>query len=122
MELQFQNKSLDCLRSILCSVKSQEQTQEMKLPEAMPDVAKVLGAWGQCVLRSKEWHNGRMSISGGVMAWVLYAPEDGSSPECWKDGYPISCIGNCRIPSGMVRFWCSRCFAEWMPGLPLPGS
>ena len=86
MELQFQNKSLDCLRSILCCVKSQEQTQEMKLPEAMPDVAKVLGAWGQCVLRSKEWHNGRMSISGGVMAWVLYAPEDGSFPrvlEVW---------------------------------------
>ena len=86
MELQFQNRSLDCLRSILCETKSQEQTQEVKLPEAMPDVAKVLGAWGQCVLRSKEWHGGRMGISGGVMVWVLYAPEDGSFPrvvEAW---------------------------------------
>lgn len=86
MELQFQNKPLDCLRSILCCVKSQEQTQEVKLPEAMPDMAKVLGAWGQCVLRSKEWHSGRMGASGGVMVWVLYAPEDGTFPrvvEAW---------------------------------------
>ena len=86
MELQFQERSLDCLQSILCQTQSQEQTQEVKLPEAMPDVAKVLGAWGQCVLRSKEWHSGRMGISGGVMVWVLYAPEDGSFPrvvEAW---------------------------------------
>lgn len=86
MELQFQNKPLDCLRSVLCGVKSQEQTQEVKLPEAMPDVAKVLGAWGQCVLRGKEWHTGRMGASGGVMVWVLYAPEDGTFPrvvETW---------------------------------------
>ena len=86
MELQFQNRTLDCLQSILCETKSQEQTQEVKLPEAMPDVAKVLGAWGQCVLRSKEWHSGRMGITGGVMVWVLYAPEDGSFPrvlEAW---------------------------------------
>ena len=86
MELQFQNKPLDCLQSILCGVKSQEQTQEVKLPEAMPDVGKVLAAWGQSVLRSKEWRGGLMGASGGVMVWVLYAPEDGTFPrvvEAW---------------------------------------
>lgn len=86
MELQFQNKPLDCLQSVLCGVKSQEQTQEVKLPEAMPDVGRVLSAWGQPVLRSKEWHGSLMGASGGVMVWVLYAPEDGTFPrvvEAW---------------------------------------
>lgn len=86
MELQFQNKPLSCLRSILWAVKSCEQTQEVKLPEAMPDMAKVLGAWGQCLLQSKQWQNGHMGASGGTMVWVLYAPEDGTFPrvvEAW---------------------------------------
>lgn len=86
MELQFQNKPLDCLRSVHWGVNSQEQTQEVKLPEAMPDIGKVLSAWGQVVLRSKEWHGSSMGASGGVMAWVLYAPEDGTFPrvvEVW---------------------------------------
>lgn len=86
MELQFQSKSMGCLQSILWGVKSQEQTQEIKLPEAMPDIGRVLGAWGQCVLRGKEWHGGLMSATGGVMAWVLYEPEDGTFPravEAW---------------------------------------
>ena len=86
MELQFQNKPLNCLRSILWGVKSCEQTQEVKLPEAMPDVARVLGAWGQCLLRGKEWQTGRMGATGGVAVWVLYAPENGTFPrvvEAW---------------------------------------
>ena len=86
MELQFHSKSLGCLQSVLWGVKSQEQTQEVRLPEAMPDVGRILGAWGQCVLRGKEWHGGIMSATGGVMAWVLYEPEDGTFPrvvEAW---------------------------------------
>ena len=86
MELQFQNKSLEFLGSVMHGVKAQEQTQEVKLPEAMPDVARVLGAWGQCVLRGKEWQSSFVGASGGVTVWVLYAPEDGTFPrvvETW---------------------------------------
>ncbi|MBO5953996.1 MAG: LysM peptidoglycan-binding domain-containing protein [Oscillospiraceae bacterium] len=86
MELQFQKNAYDCLRRATWEVKNEEQTQEVKLPEAMPDIGKVLGAWGQPLVRSKEWRGNGMGLSGGVMAWVLYAPEDGSMPrsvEAW---------------------------------------
>ena len=86
MELQFKKKPLECLQCVMEAVRAQEQTQEVKLPEAMPDVAKVLGTWGQCVLRGKEWRGGYMGASGGVTVWVLYAPEDGTFPrvvETW---------------------------------------
>ena len=86
MELQFQNTPLDCLRRVVWEVKNDEQTQEIRLGDAMPDVGKVLASWGQVLMRSKDWRGSGMGVSGGVMAWVLYAPEDGTEPrsvEAW---------------------------------------
>ena len=86
MELQFEKKPVVCLRQLPVGVKSEEQTQEIKLSESMPDIGHVLGAWGQTTIRSKEWRSDSISVSGGVMAWVLYAPEDSGTPQgvaCW---------------------------------------
>ena len=86
MELQFRNDGLDCLREVVWEVKNEEQTQEVKLPDTMPDIGKVLGSWGQVLLRGKEWRGNGMSVSGGVMAWVLYLPEGETEPrsvEAW---------------------------------------
>lgn len=86
MELQFRNDGLSCLREVICEVKNEEQTQEIKLPDTMPDIGKVLGSWGQVLLRGKEWRGSGMSVSGGVMAWVLYLPEGEAEPrsvEAW---------------------------------------
>ncbi len=72
------------MQSIKREVQNQEQTQEIRLGDDMPDIGRVLGTWGQVLLRGKEWRNGSMSISGGVMAWVLYAPEEGEQVR-WVD-------------------------------------
>ena len=79
MELQFEKQSLSCLRSVLRQVQTQEQTQEVRISDGMPDIGRVLGAWGQVIVRSKEWGSGTMSLSCGVMAWVLYMPEHSPS-------------------------------------------
>ncbi len=86
MEFQFQETGCEFLRGVVCEVLNEEQTQEVRLPEAMPDIGRVLAAWGQPMIRSKEWRSSGMGASGGVLAWVLYAPEDGSEPrslEVW---------------------------------------
>lgn len=86
MELQFHKTVYPCLRQIRREVQNQEQTQEVRIPDGMPDVGRVLAAWGQVLIRSKEWRSGTMGISGGVMVWVLYTPEDGGesrSVETW---------------------------------------
>lgn len=46
MELQFQKTGIPCLKEVLREPKNQEQTQELRLPEAYPDVGRVLGAFG----------------------------------------------------------------------------
>ena len=80
MELQFQKKVHSCLKPILQETKQTELTQELRLGDGMPDVGRVLGTWGLPVVRSKQWSGDQVTVSGGVMVWVLYAPEDGT--EC----------------------------------------
>ena len=86
MELQFEKTAWDCLRPAVSQVKNEEHTMEVRLQESMPDIGRVLAAWGQVLLRGKEWRGSGMTVSAGILAWVLYQPEDGGeaqSVECW---------------------------------------
>lgn len=71
-------------------IKNEEQTLEIRIPDAMPDIGSVLGAWGQILIRSKEWRSDGMSITGGVMTWAMYVPEDGSMPRTVEGWIPFS--------------------------------
>ena len=90
MELQFEKSTLECLGSLTCEQKSVEQTQEVRLPDMLGDIGKVLACWGQVLLRGKEWRGSSMGVNGGVMVWVLYAPEDGSAPQTVETWVPFS--------------------------------
>lgn len=81
MELQFNKTAMPCLQQILKQTQTQEQTQEVRLPENMPDIGSVIACWAQPIIRGKEWHNDAVSVSGGIMAWVLYAPEDAGAEQ-----------------------------------------
>lgn len=90
MELQFQKMSIPGLRCLSRQVQNQEQTQEVKLTDGMPDIGRVLGAWGQVMLRGKEWRGDTVSVSCGCTVWVLYAPEDGSPPQSLEAWIPFN--------------------------------
>lgn len=89
MELKFQKSTCKYLGSILREVRNQEQTQEIKLSDGMPDIGRVVACWGMPVLRSKEWRSDCVAFSGGVMVWVLYAPEDGTDVRCVESWIPF---------------------------------
>lgn len=89
MQLQFQPTVHSCMQRVVWEAKSEEQSQEVRLPDAMPDVAQVLSCWGQPVIRSKEWRGNSMSVSGGVMAWVMYLPENTQQPESIETWIPF---------------------------------
>ena len=78
MELKFQKREGKCLKPLIREIKQTELTQELRLSDGMPDVGCILGLWGQPMIRSKQWNGDQITVSGGVMTWVLYAPEDGS--------------------------------------------
>lgn len=89
MELQFKKSDVRCLNWAARGVQNTELTQELRLPDGMPDIGRILGSWGQVILRSKEWMGDQMMVSGGVMVWVLYAPEDGTEPRSMDAWMPF---------------------------------
>ena len=89
MQLQFEKKPLSCLQTVKRETQSQEQTQEIRISDGMPDIGSVIGAWGQVILRSKEWQSDGMSVNGGTMVWVQYMPEEGGQPQCVESWLPF---------------------------------
>lgn len=89
MELHFSNTGVSCLKTVKQDVQTQEQTQEVKLAEGFPDMGRVLGVWGQSILRGKQWQDEEGGVSCGAMVWVLYAPEDGSYPRMVETWIPM---------------------------------
>lgn len=105
MELVFQKTPINCLDTILCEISSTEQTQEIKLTEAMPDIGRIIDSFGQIIIRSKQWGADSISITGGVMSWVLYAPEDGSTMRCMDAWIPFQMKWDLpeKVPDGDIR-------------------
>lgn len=89
MEMAFQKIEAPCLLGVVGEVQNSEQTQELRLPDGYPDVGKVLCAWGQTILRSKEWRSDSVVVSGGMLMWVLYEPEDGSGSRVLEGWLPF---------------------------------
>lgn len=114
MELQFKRRERTCLEAAVRDVRNMELTQEIRLPDGMPDIGHILCAWGQTVLRGKEWRTDSVSFSGGMMVWVLYAPEDGSEERCIEGWIPFQMRWdlpeNC--PEGKIRIKCMPRFVD----------
>lgn len=105
MEMQWKAAPCSYLRCAVREVQNQEQTLELRLTEGMPDIGRVLCAWGQPQLREKQWRTEDISVSGGISAWVLYIPEDGSQPRCVEGWIPFQ--AKWKLPSdsreGFIR-------------------
>ena len=89
MQLQFEKQPICCLQTLKREVQSTEQTQEIRISDGMPDIGTVIGAWGQVILRGKEWQSDGMTVSGGTMIWVQYMPEEGGQPQCVESWLPF---------------------------------
>lgn len=116
MELQFQSTPLRCLRCTAADSASAEQTLEVRIGEGQPPVGRVLGAWGQPLIRGKEWQTDQVRVNGGVMVRTLYEAEDGSGVACVEGWIPFQLrwelsdshadgimIVNCQLRSMDVR-------------------
>lgn len=113
MELQFQESGIRTLEDVLRDVRRLELTQEIRLGDAMPDIGRVLTAWGQVHLRSKEWNREEMQVAGGVMVWVMYLPEDGTEPRCVENWIPFQMKWDLpEGPEGMIRVGTLLRFAD----------
>ena len=111
MQLQFDKMPISCLKSLKREPQSQEQTQEFRISDGMPDIGRIVGAWGQVILRSKEWRGDSIAVSGGTMVWVQYLPEGGGQTQCVETWLPFQM--NWSIPpaqrDGIIHTQCFLC-------------
>lgn len=90
MELQLKERTLRCLGHSAADTVNVEQTLELRLPENMPPIGRVLGAWGQPLLRGKDWQGEQALANGGVMVKALYESEDGLGVHCVEGWIPFT--------------------------------
>ena len=101
MELQFKRTDRTCLEPLVREVQTMELTQEIKVPDGLPDIGRVICAWGQTILRGKQWHSDSIGCSGGLMLWVLYAPEDGAGEQVLDAWVPFQ--AHWELPEGAAE-------------------
>lgn len=76
MELSFEKEQISYLDCVVSETQNLELQQEVRLPDGMPDIGRIIGAWGQPIIRSKDWRSDSILASGGMMVWILYGCED----------------------------------------------
>lgn len=107
MELQFEKIGFQYQDCVVSEIQNIEQTQEIKLSDGMPDIGRVLGAWGQIIMRGKEWRADSFLFSGGIMAWVLYYPEGGDGPRSISSWIPFQMTWDLppELPDGKIKIY-----------------
>ncbi len=90
MELEFESRSIPCLRPVVHRIVSQEESGEAIVPDSCPDVIRTAGCYGTLVLRSKECRDRSVTISGGVHVCALVVPEDESAPRAIRMYLPFT--------------------------------
>ena len=108
MEIQFDSIEVQCLQPVVRQSQNLEETQELRVGDGMPDIGRILGAWGQVLLRGKEWRTGQLGASCGALVWVLYVPEDGGDIQMVETWMPIQARWDFADPGkeGKLRIQC----------------
>lgn len=77
MELNLEREHINYNDMVLDTEVCREETLEAIVPDACPDIARIVDAGGHICLTGKQIRDGGAAVSGTVMGWVLYRPEDG---------------------------------------------
>ena len=75
MELELDRTQLSGYEAVLDTTVFHEETLEMIVPDACPDILRICDTEGKVFLKSKEAQEGRVEVSGTVRAAILYLPD-----------------------------------------------
>lgn len=91
MELEFERDAIDGYETLAEVTLCQEETQETIVPDACPDILRIVDVCGQALLNGKQVKEGSASISGMVRLVVLYQPEGGGGLCRMESTVPFNC-------------------------------
>ena len=75
MELELRQDYMSCWDTVCDTSLDLEETTEMIVPDACPDIMQVLDGEGKVLVQRKEAQDGRAEFSGLIKVNILYLPE-----------------------------------------------
>lgn len=91
MELELERTQLNGFENVLDTMVYHEETLEMIVPDACPDILRIVDTEGNVCLKGKEAQEGRAEISGTVRAAVLYLPDGAEGLRRLEVTIPFTC-------------------------------
>ena len=91
MELEFERDTIVCYETLTEVTLCQEETLESIVPDACPDILRIVDVCGQATLSSKAAIEGMAVVTGMVRAVILYQPEGSAGLRRMEVGLPFTC-------------------------------
>lgn len=91
MELELKKQKLSYCDKILDTTVSSEETLETIVPDACPDILRIIDTEGKVLIRGKEAQDGRAEITGTVKACILYIPDGERGVRRLNAAIPFTC-------------------------------
>lgn len=94
MDIYLNKNKLNTIKSILSTGVKNEETMEMIVPDALPDILRIVDADAIVFLRSKATDSGHATVSGVASATVLYSPEGESGVRKMELDIPFTAVAS----------------------------
>lgn len=91
MELEFDRDMIISYETVAQMTLCQEETLESIVPDACPDILRIVDVCGQATLSGKQAREGVAQVTGMVRASILYQPEGGGGLRRIEVGLPFTC-------------------------------
>ena len=91
MELEFERDTIISYDTAAEVTLCQEETLESIVPDACPDILRIVDVCGQATLSGKQAREGAAQVTGMVRASILYQPEGGGGLRRMEAGLPFTC-------------------------------
>jgi hypothetical protein len=75
MDIYLNKEKINYVKNVLSTSLPHEETMEMIVPDALPDILRIVDTDAVVYLRSKSTDNGRVSVTGVAAVTIIYAPE-----------------------------------------------
>ena len=92
MELNLTKQTVDCFDEIAYDIIRQEETLDCVVPDSLPDIAEVIIATGNVLIRSKDVSDGKIRLSANVDAKVMFVPDGEGAACCMSATVPFNII------------------------------
>lgn len=92
MDMELQRIIMEGYRPVNHEMFSQEETLETIVPDACPDISRIVSAVGKVFLKEKELVEGSLRLCGTARATVLYIPEGENLPRALEVSIPFQCV------------------------------